>query len=216
MEVSSQIKKTALKLRMGVNTGPVYRVADINANLNVAGGGINVAQRVMDCGDGGHILVSKSTAEILLQLKDWAPRLHDLGEHAVKHGVELRFYNLYTTEIGNPALPSRFRTEHAQSKKRQRRRIMAGALSALLVLAVGFAVVRRMLPSNRRRSVAVMGFRNITANPQADWVSTGLAEGLRTQLATTGETAHHPPAKTRPKCGRTWGSNNSTAWARAR
>lgn len=187
LEISSELKKGQLKLRMGVNTGPVYRVADINANRNVAGGGINMAQRIMDAGDAGHILVSKSTADILLQLKDWSSHLHDLGEHAVKHGVTLQFYSLYTTERGNPALPSRFRAELAQLAKRRRRRIVAIVAALVLVALLALAAGSRMLAGKRRRSVAVMGFRNITGRPESDWVSTGLAEGLRTQLASTGK-----------------------------
>ena len=98
-----------LRLRMGVHSGPVYRVADINTNANVSGGGINMAQRVMDCGDAGHILLSRAAAEVLIQLSDWAPRLHDLGEHSVKHGVKLHLYNLYTADIGNPTVPEKLR-----------------------------------------------------------------------------------------------------------
>src|SRR5258708_7523546 len=94
-------------LRMGIHTGPVYRVADINANLNVSGGGINFAQRVMDCGDGGHILVSKTTADMLTQLSGWKAALHDLGETVVKHGERVHIFNLYTDEFGNRALPSK-------------------------------------------------------------------------------------------------------------
>ncbi len=186
LEISAALKNTRLQLRMGVNTGPVYRVADINTNLNVAGGGINMAQRIMDAGDAGHILVSKSTADILLQLREWSPRLHDLGQHAVKHGVQLQFYNLYTEVLGNPASPSRFQAERKQTSKRHRLRMMYVAAAALLIAAVGVAVATRMLPEKRRRSVAVMGFRNITARQEANWVSTSLAEGLRTQLASTG------------------------------
>ncbi len=91
-----------IQLRMGIHTGPVYRVEDINAARNVAGGGINIAQRVMDCGDGGHILVSKSVADVLDQVSTWKPALHDLGEAEVKHGVRVHLYNLYTEEAGNP------------------------------------------------------------------------------------------------------------------
>ncbi|MCZ6491410.1 MAG: protein kinase [Acidobacteria bacterium] len=96
-----------LKLRMGVHTGPVYRIADINANWNVAGGGINLAQRVMDCGDAGHILVSKTVADILSQLSDWSDHLHDFGEHEVKHGVKVQLVNFCTGAVGNPNLPQK-------------------------------------------------------------------------------------------------------------
>src|ERR1700691_4220841 len=96
-----------IKLRMGVHSGPVYRVADINANRNVAGGGINIAQRVMDCGDAGHVLVSNAVAEVIGQLSSWRPMLHDLGEVEVKHGLRVRIYNLYTEEAGNPEMPNK-------------------------------------------------------------------------------------------------------------
>jgi class 3 adenylate cyclase len=96
-----------IELRMGIHTGPVYRVADINMNRNVAGGGINTAQRVMDCGDAGHILVSSTSAEILSQLSAWSPMLHDLGEVPVKHGIRVHLYNLYAAGAGSPRLPSK-------------------------------------------------------------------------------------------------------------
>ena len=98
-----------LKLRMGVHTGPVYRIADINTNRNVAGGGINLAQRVMDCGDAGHILLSKTVADMLGQLSYWAQALHDLGEIEVKHGVKVHVVNFYNDEAGNPNIPEKVR-----------------------------------------------------------------------------------------------------------
>ena len=106
-----------IKLRMGIHTGPVYRVADINANRNVAGGGINMAQRVMDCGDAGHILVSNAVAEVLVQLSTWSPFLRDLGEVEVKHGVRVHIYNLHTGEAGNPELPQKLRTVAAEPQQ---------------------------------------------------------------------------------------------------
>ena len=96
-----------LRLRMGINGGPVHRVADINANRNVAGGGINLAQRVMDCGDAGHILLSNVTAELVQQTGLWTDALHDLGEQEVKHGVRVHLHNLWTGELGNPTLPEK-------------------------------------------------------------------------------------------------------------
>jgi hypothetical protein len=94
-------------VRMGVHTGPVYRVADINFNSNVAGGGINIAQRVMDCGDAGHILVSGTAAEVLCEVGTWNSSLHDLGEVEVKHGLKVRMSNLYGQGFGNPSLPTK-------------------------------------------------------------------------------------------------------------
>jgi hypothetical protein len=108
IEVSRVLKnRPELELRMGIHTGPVYRIADINTNRNVAGGGINLAQRVMDCGDGGHILLSKAVADVLGQLSEWSGHLTDLGECEVKHGVKVHLVNFYTGEAGNPEIPAK-------------------------------------------------------------------------------------------------------------
>lgn len=110
VEIARALKSAPeLKLRMGIHTGPVQRIADINRQLNVSGGGINFAQRVMDCGDAGHILLSDKVADILSQLNEWSSHLRDLGECEVKHGVKIRVFNLYTGEVGNPATPSKLR-----------------------------------------------------------------------------------------------------------
>jgi hypothetical protein len=115
VECATQISRALksypeIKLRMGVHTGTVYRINDINTNRNVAGEGINLAQRVMDCGDSGHILLSKTVSDILNQLSDnWEPHLHDLGEAEVKHGVKVNVVNFCTGEVGNPALPEKLR-----------------------------------------------------------------------------------------------------------
>ena len=100
-------QETSFQLRMAIHTGPVYRVADINANRNVAGGGINIAQRVMDCGDAGHILGSGTVAEVLSQVSTWNTTLHDLGEVEVKHGLRIHVYNLYTDDVGNKEVPKK-------------------------------------------------------------------------------------------------------------
>jgi hypothetical protein len=96
-----------VRLRMGVHMGPVYRHADIREALNVAGGGINTAQRVMDCGDAGHILLSRTVAEFLEQFSGWRDLLQDLGEHQVKHGLRIHLYNLFKDDLGNRQAPSR-------------------------------------------------------------------------------------------------------------
>jgi serine/threonine protein kinase/class 3 adenylate cyclase len=123
MELSRTLGTAAprINLRMGVHTGPVYRVADINSNSNVAGGGINVAQRVMDCGDAGHILVSGSTADALYQIGNWAASLHDLGEVDVKHGQRIRMSNLYGEGFGNSEIPGKLK------KKRREGTVAVGA-----------------------------------------------------------------------------------------
>lgn len=108
LEISHALRKEPdLKLRMGIHTGPVQRVEDINANRNVAGGGINVAQRVMDCGDAGHILVSGAMTELLLSVSKWPSMLHDLGEVEVKHGARICVYNLYGEDCGNSSVPQK-------------------------------------------------------------------------------------------------------------
>jgi hypothetical protein len=97
-----------LQLRMGIHSGPVTRgIIDISNHENVYGDGLNIAQRVMDCGDAGHILLSQRSADDLRQFEMWADGLHDLGEVEVKHGMRLHLYNYYDGEVGNPAMPQR-------------------------------------------------------------------------------------------------------------
>src|SRR5438128_1624162 len=109
LEISRVIKEQhpELRLRMGVHSGPVSGVVDVNGRANVAGAGINIAQRVMDCGDAGHILLSKRVAEDLEQFKHWRPHLYRLGECEVKHGERIDIVNLFTAELGNSERPKR-------------------------------------------------------------------------------------------------------------
>src|SRR5437867_4603709 len=108
LEVSRALKeKSPMKLRMGIHSGPVNEVSDVNERENVAGIGINMAQRVMDCGDAGHILLSSRIADDLAQQSRWRPSLHDLGPVEVKHGVRVEIVNFYTNEVGNPELPEK-------------------------------------------------------------------------------------------------------------
>src|SRR2546429_11240 len=103
LEISKELKShPELRVRMGIHSGPVNEITDLNEQANIAGAGINVAQRVMNCGDAGHILVSKRVADDLEQYPQWRPQLHDLGEREVKHGARLHTVNLYTDEVGNP------------------------------------------------------------------------------------------------------------------
>jgi len=106
MEISRLVKNyPRLRLRMGVHSGPVDQIKDVNDRLNVAGAGINIAQRVMDCGDAGHILISKRVADDLAQDSLWQPLLHEVGQIEVKHGVKLGIVNLYTEELGISQTP---------------------------------------------------------------------------------------------------------------
>src|SRR5205823_2804196 len=109
MEISKALKNhPELHVRMGIHSGPVNEVTDLNEQANIAGAGINIAQRVMDCGDAGHILISKHVAEDLEHYPRWRPLLHDLGECEVKHGAKISVVNLYTEDAGNPQPPEKF------------------------------------------------------------------------------------------------------------
>src|SRR5438445_8517901 len=120
LEISQALKSHPnIQLRMGVHSGLVNEVADVNQRANIAGAGINIAQRVMDCGDAGHILISKHAAEDLEQYGHWQPHLHDLGECEVKHGVRVHVVNLYTEELGNPELPEKSKRVDVGAAKSQ-------------------------------------------------------------------------------------------------
>src|SRR5213080_1697446 len=131
VEISRALKEhPRLQLRMGIHSGPVSGVVDVNNRPNLAGAGLNMAQRVMDCGDAGHILLSKHVAEDLEEYEQWRPLLHDLGTCEVKHDVRVGVTNLYSEEIGNRQLPRKF-----QAMKRHRTHVRwAEAVTALLVL----------------------------------------------------------------------------------
>src|SRR6516164_2085131 len=108
LEIGKELKKhPELRVRMGIHSGPVNEIADLNEQANIAGAGINVAQRIMDCGDAGHILLSQHVADDLKHYPRWQPYLHSLGECEVKHGVRLNITNLYSDEFGNPKLPTK-------------------------------------------------------------------------------------------------------------
>ena len=112
MEISKALRSNPkLALRMGAHSGPVDPVLDVNERSNIAGAGITMAQRVMDCGDAGHILLSKRIADDLAQYSKWHPHLHDLGRCEVKHGAKIDLVNLYTDELGNPATPEKVKQQ---------------------------------------------------------------------------------------------------------
>src|ERR1700757_104502 len=132
-EISRALKKhPRLQLRMGVHSGPVSGVVDVNERANLAGAGLNLAQRVMYCGDAGHILLSKHVAEDLEEYEQWRPLLHDLGSCEVKHGVRVSVVNLYNDQFGNAKLPRKFETV----QKRRTLLRWAAVTGALLALAV--------------------------------------------------------------------------------
>src|SRR5207244_1090496 len=143
VEISRLLKKhPRLQLRMGVHSGPVSGVIDVNGHANLAGAGLNMAQRVMACGDAGHILVSKHVAEDLEEYEHWRPLLHDLGECEVKHGGHVSIVSLYGDEVGNPQLPKKFQVLKKRSV-RMRWAVTTAALLALAVIIVGIAIFSR-------------------------------------------------------------------------
>src|SRR5467141_5174196 len=110
LEISKELKShPEIRERMGIHSGPVNEITDLNEQANIAGAGINIAQRVMNCGDAGHIRLSKRVADDLEQYPQWRSLLHDLGECEVKHGARVHAVNLYTDEVGNPAVPQKFK-----------------------------------------------------------------------------------------------------------
>src|SRR5437762_11239952 len=146
LEISNALKsRPDLRVRMGIHSGPVSAVTDVNNRSNIAGSGINMAQRIMDCGDADHILVSKRVAEDLSQYRQWQPALHDLGECQVKHDVIVSVVNLYTDEAGNAALPEKFASAQRQQAApilpalatRKPRSFLIGIAVIALLLLVG-------------------------------------------------------------------------------
>src|SRR5439155_252363 len=176
-EISRALKEhPRLQLRMGVHSGPVSGVIDVTGRPNLAGAGLNMASRVMSCGDAGHILVSKRIAEDLGEYEHWRPFLHDLGACEVKHGVRIGVVSLYDDGVGNPQLPKKFQT----LKKRRTHVRWAEAAIALLVLGAVVAafvlVLRRPVRSTLavpEKSIAVLPFENLSRDPDNAYFATG-------------------------------------------
>src|SRR2546422_9052126 len=138
-EISRAVKEhPRLQLRMGIHSGPVSGIVDVNERANLAGAGINMAKRVMGCGDADHILLSKHVAEDLEEYQKWRPLLHDLGSCEVKHGVRVSVVNLYSDQFGNAKLPRRFET---LQKRRTRLRWAATAAGLLTLVAIVAGIV---------------------------------------------------------------------------
>jgi adenylate cyclase len=157
MEIARALKNhPQVRVRMGVHSGPVNQVTDVDDRVNVAGVGINFAQRVMDCGDAGHILLSKRVADDLAQDRLWQQLLHELGEIDVKHGVKLGIVNLYNAELGNPQPPRRLSSQGVPGKE-------------------AFAVSARDVSE---RSIAVLAFVNMSNDPENEFFSDGIAEEI--------------------------------------
>jgi serine/threonine-protein kinase len=212
LEISRALKsRPELQVRMGVHSGPVSGIMDVNDRTNVAGAGINMAQRIMDCGDGGHILLSKRVAEDLAQYRQWQSHLHDLGECDVKHDVRVSVVNLYTDELGNAQVPEKFKALQERKQEVAPPVVPAGARSArvpwheivialLLIAAViagAFLYLHRPTPREKtlavaetpaapsvpEKSIAVLPFENLSRDPDNAFFTDGVQDQILTALA---------------------------------
>src|SRR5213592_3016205 len=194
LEISQALRaQPSLPVRMGIHSGPIHHVKDANGRENIAGVGINIAQRVMDCGDAGHILVSKRVADDLAQQRRWQPYLHELGDVEVKHGVIVSLVNLYAETIGNPAPPSRLGktrgsipgsrvgTRKALSPLGRAIFILAVLLLVLAIMSVIFApAIMRTLDQRR---LATLPQPTATAPPSlADTIKSAVAKQITDEL----------------------------------
>jgi TolB-like protein/class 3 adenylate cyclase len=163
-DIARALKKNAkFGVRMGIHSGPVKEVTDLSEQGNIAGAGINIAQRVMDCGDAGHILLSKHVADDLEQYAQWRPLLHDLGTCEVKHGVKVALFNLYSDEIGNPELPLMSKRDSAAQQK-----------------------VEAVVPAPRK-SIAVLPFKSLSEDKANIYFADGIQEEILTRLSRIGD-----------------------------
>ncbi len=194
LEVAEALQKhPELPVRMGIHSGPVSEVTDVSGRTNIAGAGINMAQRVMDCGDAGHILLSQHVADDLVQYRQWAPRLRDLGECEVKHGVRLHLVNLYAEPLGNAAPPQKF--EQSTPKpvvESPPQRSSVGRIAALALVAILAAGAAYYFISHRpatkgaaipEKSIAVLPLVNSTGDPANEYFSDGMSEEFISSLS---------------------------------
>jgi len=187
VEVSRILREhPRLQLRMGVHSGPVSGVIDVNDHANLAGAGLNTAQRVMDCGDAGHILLSKRVADDLGEYGHWRPLLHDLGLCEVKHGARVAIVNLYADQVGNPQLPKTF-----QALKKHTARVRwattAAVLLALAAIVAGIVVFSRYRFRSTlaapEKSIAVLPFENLSEEKENAFFADGVQDEILTDLA---------------------------------
>ena len=195
LEISRALKKhPELQLRMGIHSGPVSGVIDATGKANVAGAGINIAQRVMDCGDAGHILLSKHVAEDLEEYPHWQPHLHELGECEVKHGIRISVVNLCTEELGNPAVPEKLKAARVATAARRKRaavrRLSLGILALFAtVAAVSFLLLRYKKPPSApglavpEKSIAVLPFENRSEEKVNAYFAEGIQDEILTRLS---------------------------------
>jgi TolB-like protein/class 3 adenylate cyclase/Tfp pilus assembly protein PilF len=202
LQISRALKEhPELQLRMGVHSGPVSGVIDVNERPNVAGAGINVARRVMDCGDAGHILLSQHVADDLEQYGRWRPHLHDLGECETKHGARVHVFNFYTDELGNRKLPEKFRqvapSEPAKKSTSLKWALVIGAgvliIAASLFMFDRFRTIRLKSASAQaergpsvpipEKSIAVLPFENLSEDKANAYFAAGIQDEILTRLS---------------------------------
>src|SRR6516162_8292652 len=188
LEISQALKEhPKLRVRMGIHSGPVNEVADVNDRANIAGAGINIAQRIMDCGDAGHILLSRHVAEDLQHLPEWRPYLHDVGECAVKHGETISVVNLYTTELGNRN-PPRLKAAETQVRKRRRRNaLLLGTAGLVALIVAGFLLLPRASARKIEKSIAVLPFQNLSDEKENTYFADGIQDDILTNLSKIGD-----------------------------
>jgi TolB-like protein len=182
-------------LRMGIHCGPVSAITDVNQHMNVAGGGINMAQRVMDCGDAGHILLSQRVAEDLAQFREWNASVHDVGEAKVKHETKVRLFNFFGDGFGNAALPAKLKKSGASSvnKKWAMVALIIGAAGVALLIFFRVGMPLRGVPRNEEgrtgsaavsdKSIAVLPFENLSDDKSNSYFVDGIQDEILTRLA---------------------------------
>jgi TolB-like protein/class 3 adenylate cyclase/Tfp pilus assembly protein PilF len=199
LEISKALQShPEIKLRMGIHSGAVNPIADVNDRSNVAGAGINIAQRVMNCGDAGHILLSRHVAEDLAQYRRWQPHLHDLGEVEVKHGDRLHIFNLYTDELGNREVPENFKgasvgaavsaaTKPASGSGIPMWAWIGGAVLIFAAIAFGFLILRSKdsltATTAPEKSIAVLPFENRSEDKANAYFADGIQDEILTRLS---------------------------------
>src|SRR6516225_6923091 len=187
IEISQAVKThPEIQLRMGIHSGPVSEVRDVNERTNIAGAGIDIAQRVMDCGDAGHILLSKHVADDLAPHPRWNRYLHDLGECEVKHGVRVSVVNFYDDQFGNATPPRKFETMQKRQARVRWVEVVMGLLVLAAIVAASVLLLRRPTSSalaTAGKSIAVLPFENLSEDKGNAYFAEGIMDEILTKIA---------------------------------